>query len=59
MSENTNNPGPTSADVNEDAPNSQTGVGLGAGTPSMFEPEEDATSVPDAVTPRENPGPQD
>ena len=46
MSENTNNPGPTSDDVN-DVPASDDGVGLGAGQPSTFEPEEDTESVPE------------
>ena len=59
MSENTNNPGPTSDDApTGDAPNPQTGVGIGAGSASTFEPEEDSATVSDVVTPQENPGPQ-
>lgn len=59
MSENTNNPGPASHDVNQDVPNPETGVGLGAGAPSTFEPEEDRSTVSEVLEPRENPGPQD
>ena len=40
------NPGPSSDDVNQ-VPNTETGVGLGAGEASTFEPEEDAETVPD------------
>ena len=62
MSENTNNPGPTSDDLHDATHHSHdhadhdhadhggsaaTGAGLGAGEPSTFEPEEDPTTVPD------------
>ena len=46
-------PHPGSADAPDpdrestDVPNPDTGVGVGAGEPSMFEPEEDPSSVPD------------
>ncbi|MGW6130408.1 hypothetical protein ACWFNE_10315 [Cellulomonas sp. NPDC055163] len=47
MSENTQS---TDSDTNTptgDVPNPETGVGIGAGEPSGFEPEEDPDAVPD------------
>jgi hypothetical protein len=44
MSENSSgDPSTTSSDI----PNPETGVGIGAGEPSGFEPEEDPESAPD------------
>ncbi|MCL3862867.1 hypothetical protein [Actinotalea sp. K2] len=45
MSESTNTQ--PEGDQVTDAPNPETGVGIGAGEPSTFEPEEDTESVPD------------
>lgn len=44
MSENTS--GDTST-PSSDVPNPETGVGIGAGEPSGFEPEEDPATVPE------------
>lgn len=44
MSENTNADQSTPS---SDVPNPETGVGIGAGEPSGFEPEEDPESAPD------------
>lgn len=38
-------------DETVDAPNEETGVGIGAGTPSTFEPEEDPETVPEDAEP--------
>ena len=46
MSENTT-PRPDEQDELHEAPNPETGVGIGAGEESTFEPEEDTETVPE------------
>lgn len=38
-------------DETVDAPNPETGVGIGAGAPTTFEPEEDPETVPEDAEP--------
>jgi hypothetical protein len=48
MTENTNeSPSTDTSATTGDVPNPETGVGIGAGEPSGFEPEEDPEAVPD------------
>ncbi|MCU1431985.1 MAG: hypothetical protein JWP95_1090 [Actinotalea sp.] len=39
------------SDPSEAVPNPETGVGIGAGEPSTFEPEEDTASSPEQAPP--------